>query len=74
MAKKQTQDGEEQEELSSGDSLKLGFDFWLQALVLALVALFLFFTFVGSIIGVDGSSMYPTLHHGGHVAAPERRL
>ena len=64
MAKTQTQDGEEQEELSSGDSLKLDLYFWLQALVLALVALILLFTFVGRIIGVDGSSMYPTLHHG----------
>ena len=64
LAKKQTQDGEEQEELSSGDSLKLDLYFWLQALVLALVALILLFTFVGRIIGVDGSSMYPTLHHG----------
>ena len=62
--KRQTQDGEEQEELSSGDSLKLDLYFWLQALVLALVALILLFTFVGRIIGVDGSSMYPTLHHG----------
>ena len=64
LAKKQTQDGEEQEELSSGDSLKLDLYFWLQALVLALVALILLVTFVGRIIGVDGSSMYPTLHHG----------
>ena len=32
--------------------------------MLALVALILLFTFVGRIIGVDGSSMYPTLHHG----------
>ena len=39
LAKKQTQDGEEQEELSSGDSLKLDLYFWLQALVLALVVL-----------------------------------
>ena len=30
LAKKQTQDGEEQEELSSGDSLKLDLYFWLQ--------------------------------------------
>ena len=64
LAKKQTQDGEEQEELSSGDSLKLDLYFWLQALVMALVALILVFTLVGRIIGVDGSSMYPTLHHG----------
>ena len=64
LAKKQTQDGEEQEELSSGDSLKLDLYFWLQALVMALVGLILVFTFIGRIIGVDGSSMYPTLHHG----------
>ena len=38
--------------------------FWLQALVAALITLILLFTFVGRIIGVDGESMYPTLHHG----------
>ena len=64
MAKKQTQDGEEQEELSSGDSLKLDLYFWLQALVLALVALILLFTFVGRITPVVGESMLPTLHEG----------
>ena len=64
LAKKQTQDGEEQEELSSGDSLKLDLYFWLQALVLALVALILLFTFVGRITPVVGESMVPTLHHG----------
>ncbi len=53
---------ETQEELSSGDSLKLDLYFWLQALVMALVALILIFTMVGRIIGVDGSSMVPTLH------------
>ena len=52
----------QQEELSSGDSLKLDLYFWLQALVMALVALILVFTLVGRIIGVDGSSMVPTLH------------
>ena len=31
---------------------------------MALVALILIFTLVGRIIGVDGSSMVPTLHHG----------
>ena len=64
LAKKQTQDGEEQEELSSGDSLKLDLYFWLQALVLALVALILLFTFVGRITPVVGESMLPTLHEG----------
>ena len=34
--------------------------FWLQALVMALVGLILVFTFIGRIIGVDGSSMMPT--------------
>ena len=63
LAKKDTPQQPE-EELSSGDSLKLDLYFWLQALVMALVALILLFTFVGRIIGVDGSSMYPTLHHG----------
>ena len=37
---------------------------WLQALVFALLILILCFTFFGRIISVDGSSMYPTLHHG----------
>ena len=62
LAKKDTPQQPE-EELSSGDSLKLDLYFWLQALVMALVALILVFTLVGRIIGVDGNSMYPTLHH-----------
>ena len=62
MAKDRQLTQEPEEELSSGDSLKLDLYFWLQALVMALVALILLFTFVGRIIGVDGSSMYPTLH------------
>ena len=64
LAKKAKQDEEEKEELSSGDSLKLDLFFWLQALVAALVALILLFTFMGRIIGVSGDSMYPTLHNG----------
>ena len=35
---------------------------WLQLLVVVLVIIVGVFTFVGSVIGVDGSSMYPTLH------------
>ncbi|MEQ2457050.1 signal peptidase I [Flavonifractor sp. CLA-AP-H34] len=62
MAKDRQLTQEPEEELSSGDSLKLDLYFWLQALVMALVTLILLFTFVGRIIGVDGSSMYPTLH------------
>lgn len=63
MAKEKNQ-AQSEEQLSSGDSLKLDLYFWLQALVMALVALILIFTLVGRIIGVDGSSMVPTLHHG----------
>ena len=63
MAKEKKQ-AQSEEQLSSGDSLKLDLYFWLQALVMALVALILIFTLVGRIIGVDGSSMVPTLHHG----------
>ena len=35
---------------------------WLQILVLVLVCVIGLFTFVVGIVGVDGSSMYPTLH------------
>ena len=37
---------------------------WLQILVIILVAVIGLFTFVVGVIGVDGSSMYPTLEHG----------
>lgn len=37
---------------------------WLQALTFALVILIVVFTFFGRIIGVDGSSMFPTLEDG----------
>lgn len=36
---------------------------WVQCLVAALLCGILVFMFVGRIIGVDGSSMFPTLHH-----------
>ncbi len=51
-------------ELSGSDSLKLDLYFWLQALVMALIALILVFTFLGRVVGVDGDSMVPTLHDG----------
>ena len=54
--------GEEESRLSDRDALKVDLYFWLQALVMALVGLILVFTFIGRIIGVDGSSMMPTLH------------
>ena len=36
---------------------------WLQPMIFALAALILLSTFVGRVIGVDGRSMVPTLHH-----------
>ena len=56
--------GEEESRLSDRDALKVDLYFWLQALVLALVALILLFTFVGRITPVVGESMLPTLHEG----------
>lgn len=43
-------------------SFRLFWYSWLQPLIFALVVLILLSTFVGRIIGVDGSSMFPTLH------------
>lgn len=53
---------ENKEKLTREQSLKLDLYFWLQALVMALVSLILIFAFFGRVIGVDGSSMFPTLH------------
>ena len=36
---------------------------WLQLLVIVLIAVIGLFTFVVGVVGVDGSSMYPTLEH-----------
>ncbi len=36
---------------------------WLQMLTFVLVAVVLVFTLLGMVIGVSGTSMYPTLHH-----------
>ena len=38
--------------------------FWLQAMSMALILLIVVFMLFGRIIGVEGSSMLPTLHHG----------
>lgn len=50
------------EEASAGSAFSMDLYFWLQALVMALVSLILIFTLIGRIIGVDGTSMIPTLH------------
>ena len=54
------------EENVSGKKKKSGFKTevydWIQCLVTALVACILIFLFVGQVIGVEGGSMYPTLH------------
>lgn len=44
-------------------AFRLGVYGWLQPLLFALTVLILLSTFVGRMIGVDGSSMLPTLHH-----------
>lgn len=62
MTKKRNQEKEPEEQYSSSESFRLDLFFWLQALVMALVALTLVFTLVGRVIGVDGGSMEPTLH------------
>lgn len=54
---------EKKERSTKEQSLKVDLYFWLQALVMALVTLIVVFAFVGRIIGVDGSSMLPTLHN-----------
>lgn len=48
-----------------GEKQGLAFDLytWLQALSFALIVIMIVFTFFGRIIGVDGSSMVPTLTH-----------
>ena len=46
------------------ESLLQNLYYWLQTLVLAVVAIVLLFTFVGRISRVEGDSMYSTLHNG----------
>ena len=55
---------EQEEKLGDGEALKLDLYFWLQALVMALVLLILTFSLVGRVVGVEGSSMVPTLRDG----------
>lgn len=61
MAKRKKKIEAPEEKLTGAAAFKMDLYFWLQALVVALVTLILLFTFVGRIIGVDGSSMLPTL-------------
>lgn len=53
----------EKEDLTPGQEFRMDLYYWLQALVAALIAIVLVFTFLGRVIGVKGSSMYPTLHN-----------
>lgn len=57
-------DIQEKPELTKAEELKQDLFFWLQALVMILIALIVLFTFVGRVIVVDGESMVPTLHDG----------
>lgn len=63
MARRSKKTAAPEEKLTGAAAFKMDLYFWLQALVIALVTLILLFTFVGRVIGVDGSSMLPTLHH-----------
>jgi signal peptidase I len=60
------QEGKEHTEAPKKEKPTLAADCygWLQALTAALLILIVVFTFFGRIIGVDGSSMVPTLEHG----------
>ena len=62
--KRELRPDKEQNEVTGAESVKLDLYFWLQTFTYILVALILVFTFVGRLIGVDGSSMVPTLHDG----------
>lgn len=61
---KRTQPEEQKTPLTADQEFRMDLYYWLQALVVALIAIVLLFTFIGRIIGVRGSSMYPTLHNG----------
>ena len=54
----------ERKDITGAKSFQLDLYFWLQTFTFILVTLILVFTFVGRLIGVDGSSMVPTLHDG----------
>lgn len=56
--------GEAPQEGQEKGSWKTDLYFWVQTLTVILVALVLLSTLVGRLIGVQGSSMVPTLHQG----------
>ncbi len=57
-----TAQGNAPEEGKEQDSWRQSLFEWLELLAVVLVIIVTLFTFVVSIVGVDGSSMYPTLH------------
>lgn len=57
-----TAQGGAPEEGKEQDSWRQSLFEWLELLAVVLVIIVTLFTFVVSIVGVDGSSMYPTLH------------
>lgn len=71
-------DGDAQPAKKYGRAVHETFD-WLEAVVYALVTIFILFTFVFRIVGVDGTSMTPTLNNKDWLAIshlnfePERR-
>lgn len=61
-AQKQTQDFLKPEQPQKSGRYRSEFFEWGEALVVSLTTIILIFTFLIRLIGVDGSSMYPTLH------------
>ncbi len=62
MASEQPMESNENQKTTRAARYKSEFFEWGEALVVSLTAIILLFTFVVRLIGVDGSSMYPTLH------------
>ena len=56
-----------EENKKAASSTKMELYDWVQCVVAALLCGILIFVFIGRVIGVDGTSMIPTLHHGDQV-------
>lgn len=54
---------EENEKSKKNGRFQSSFYDWGEALIISLIFIVLLFTFVVRLIGVDGNSMFPTLHH-----------